>query len=148
MTEGPPTRIDIEHDDYHATHVGRAADGRQFFVTGPFQPQRGDQPRREFIARYLWSADGTFLDATIEERPTTSSCEDYLADAERLLADLGKFELCRVRVAPFSVGMFGLEFGLITRPTEGGGRHKWAVEVLPGNYMCFFAPWDSGEYDT
>ena len=24
----------------------------------------------------------------------------------------------------------------------------WAVEVQPGNYMAFFEPWDSGEYDT
>ena len=53
-----------------------------------------------------------------------------------------------MRVAPFSVERLGLEFGLITRPTEGGGKHKWAVEVLPGNSMCFFAPWDSGEYST
>lgn len=49
---------------------------------------------------------------------------------------------------PIELSRFGLKFGLITRPTEGGGKHKWAVEVLPGNYMCFFAPWDSGEYDT
>jgi hypothetical protein len=24
----------------------------------------------------------------------------------------------------------------------------WAVEVQPGNYMAFFEPWDSGDYDT
>jgi hypothetical protein len=24
----------------------------------------------------------------------------------------------------------------------------FAVELLPGNYMAFFEPWDSGEYDT
>jgi hypothetical protein len=24
----------------------------------------------------------------------------------------------------------------------------WAVEAQPGNYMCFFYPWDSGDYDT
>jgi hypothetical protein len=23
-----------------------------------------------------------------------------------------------------------------------------AVEVQPGNYMAFFEPWDSGDYDT
>jgi hypothetical protein len=145
MPEGRPKLIDIEHDDYHATHVGRAADGRQFFVTGPFEPQRGDRPRREFRARYLWAADGAFLEAKIEER---TKVEDSQAAAERLLAELGKVRFCRVRVAPFSVERFGLKFGLITRSTEGAGKHKWAVEVLPGNYMCFFAPWDSGEYDT
>jgi len=24
----------------------------------------------------------------------------------------------------------------------------WAVELQPGNYMAFFEPWDSGDYDT
>jgi len=24
----------------------------------------------------------------------------------------------------------------------------WVVEMEPGNYMVFFEPWDSGEYDT
>ncbi len=24
----------------------------------------------------------------------------------------------------------------------------WAVELQPGNYMAFFEPWESGDYDT
>ena len=28
------------------------------------------------------------------------------------------------------------------------GSTFWAVEMMPGNYMAFFEPWDSGEYDT
>ena len=24
----------------------------------------------------------------------------------------------------------------------------FAVEVMPGNYMAFFEPWDNGDYDT
>jgi hypothetical protein len=25
---------------------------------------------------------------------------------------------------------------------------EWAVEMQPGNYMAFYEPWDSGDYDT
>lgn len=148
MSEGPPKLIDIEHDDYHASHVGRLADGRQFFITGPFEPKSGNQPRREFVARYLWAADGSFLEAKIEERASTSASEDLESSVERLLAELGETEFCRVRVAPFSVRLFDLEFGLIVRTPDDDDPDTWAVELLPGNYMCFFAPWDSGEYDT
>lgn len=148
MPAGPPRLIDIEHDDYHATHVGRLADGRQFFITGPFEPQRGARQRREFVARYLWASDGSFLEAKVEERPTGDSWDEFQKAVERLLSELGKATLCRIRVAPFSVHLFDLDFGLIPRPAEDGDTENWAVEVLPGNYMCFFAPWDSGEYDT
>jgi hypothetical protein len=144
---GAPMLIEIEQDDSHAKHVGRLRDGRQFFITGPFVPEREDAPRREFIARYLWDADGSFLDAKIEERPSDSSWEDFEPAVLRLLSELGEVTFCRVRVAPFSVQLFGLEFGLVTRAPEDNAG-PWAVEVLPGNYMCFFAPWDSGEYDT
>ena len=33
--ESIPERIPIAHDDYHAKHVGRTPDGRQFFLTTP-----------------------------------------------------------------------------------------------------------------
>ena len=36
MADKPPTLIAINHDDYHAEHVGRMSDGRQFFLTMPF----------------------------------------------------------------------------------------------------------------
>ena len=35
MGDGRPELIAINHDDYHAEHVGRTADGRQFFLTRP-----------------------------------------------------------------------------------------------------------------
>ena len=37
-----PELIAIDHDDYHAEHVGRLPDGRQFFLTTPFE--RSEQP--------------------------------------------------------------------------------------------------------
>lgn len=46
-----------------------------------------------------------------------------------------------------SVDRFGLQFGLIVREPENE-QDVFAVELLPGNYMAFFEPWDSGDYDT
>src|ERR1041384_7306066 len=34
----PPTIIAIDHDNYHASHVGHTHDGHQFFLTTPFVP--------------------------------------------------------------------------------------------------------------
>ncbi len=48
-----------------------------------------------------------------------------------------------IDVAPFSVERDGIAFGLIYRRTEGSEY----VEVLPGNYMAFYPPWN-GDYDT
>jgi hypothetical protein len=36
-----PELIAIEHDDYHAEHVGMTVDGRQFFLTDSFDPATG-----------------------------------------------------------------------------------------------------------
>jgi hypothetical protein len=53
----------------------------------------------------------------------------------------------RIGVAPFTVEYAGLIFGLAPREPEEPDD-VWAVEAQPGNYMAFFEPWDSGEYDT
>jgi len=63
------------------------------------------------------------------------------------LQSLGKVSLERIEVAPFSIERFDTTFGLVLRHPEEDGD-PWAVEVQPGNYMAFFEPWDSGEYDT
>jgi hypothetical protein len=148
MPAGQPRLIDIERDDSHATHVGRAPDGRQFFITYPFVPERNGERRREFVARYLWAADGSFLDATIKEIPTSSSWETLQDEMAKLMLNLGNVHLGRIRVAPFSVHHSGHEFGLVVRRTEGSAKNDWAVHARPGYYMCFFAPWDGGGYDT
>jgi hypothetical protein len=67
MTAGRPTRLAIDHDDYHAEHVGRTSDGRQFFRTTPFEAGTfGNDDGQEFIALYLLDADGCFLEAKID----------------------------------------------------------------------------------
>ena len=50
-------------------------------------------------------------------------------------------------MAPFRVERFGVEFGFIAQPPEGPGE-DWSVIVEPGDYMCFWPPWTSGDYDT
>jgi hypothetical protein len=66
---------------------------------------------------------------------------------DRWLQELGKLTFCRIEVAPFTVERFGTAFGLVLRTPEDE-EGVWAVEAQPGNYMAFFEPWDSGEYDT
>jgi hypothetical protein len=65
--QDPPDLVAIDHDDYHAEHVGRTADGRQFFLTTPFEPAIGGSDGNEFVALYLFDAAGKLLEAKIDE---------------------------------------------------------------------------------
>jgi hypothetical protein len=144
-----PRLIAIDHDDYHASHVGRTADGGQFFLTTPFVPAIGGSAGREFIALYLFDADGRFRDARIDDLGTRAELDRERAcrSFEQRLAELGEVEYHRIEIQPFEVKRFGTVFGLIARPPENehGG---WWIEVQPGNYMAFHQPFDSGEYYT
>lgn len=69
--------------------------------------------------------------------------------AERRMAELGRVLFGRIELRPFQLERFGVTFGLVARPPEPEeDQDEWWVEVQPGNYMAFHAPWDSGEYDT
>lgn len=144
-----PTLIAIDHDDYHAEHVGRTPDGRQFILTNPFDPAVGSHPGCEFVALYLFDGAGRLLEAQIDSFGPRAAVDE---DARRKvyahrLASLGDVSFERVEVAPFSVQRFGLAFGLVALAPEEDDE-EWSVEMQPGNYMAFFEPWDSGEYDT
>jgi hypothetical protein len=146
---GKPSLIAIDHDDHHASHIGSLADGRQFFLTTPFVAASKTNPGREFIALFLFDGDGKFLEACIDDLGTRAGMDRPRAQAlfEQRLAELGEVEYQRIEVAPFEVERFGVQFGLITREPEDEDD-SWAVELQPGDYMAFFEPWDSGEYDT
>jgi hypothetical protein len=145
MDAGPPTRIAIDHDDYHAEHVGRTADGRQFFLTTPFDPgHHGRNDGQEFVARYLFDAEGRFLEAAIDAF-ALGELDHARYDAR--LAELGEVTFTRIEVEPFSVDRFGTTFGLVPRPPQDDDD-TWWVTVEPGDYMAFAPPWDSGDYDT
>jgi hypothetical protein len=149
MAKGPPKTVSLAHDDYAARYVGRTADGRQFFLTQPFVPAIGGNPGREFLALYLFDKDGALLDAQIENLGTRAELDEDAARARQaaLLESLGLVKYTKIKVAPFKVQRFGVEFGFIPQPPEEPGEN-WSVIVEPGNYMCFWPPWTSGDYDT
>jgi hypothetical protein len=146
---GKPKIIAIDHDEYHASHIGRLLDGRQFFLTTPFIPAVDGSAGREFIAVYLFDERGRFLEARIDDMGTRAELDEQRGRRtfEQRLAELGTVEYARIEVQPFEVERFGTTFGLVPRPPEEDDDDWW-VEVQPGNYMAFHEPWDSGEYDT
>jgi len=149
MAKGPPKTVALDHDDYAAERGGRTKDGRQFFLTTPFVPAMGDEPGREFIALYVFDAAGQLRSATIDDLGPRATMDEPARVARRdaLLASFGPVKHQRIKVAPFRVEMFGVAFGLIPQPPEEPGE-DWSVIAEPGNYMCFWPPWTSGEYDT
>ncbi len=149
MRAGPPSRIAIDHDDYYAEHVGRTADGRQFFLTTPFEPgHHGEDDGQEFVALYLFDPDGKFLEARIDAFGPRARMDRETRRAAYLgrLAELGKVTFTRIEIEPFALDRFGTTFGLVPRAPEGDDD-TWWVTVEPGDYMAFSEPWD-GVYDT
>lgn len=144
MAKGPPKLVAVGHDDYHAEYVGRTRDGRQFFLTTPFVPGE-----REFIALYVFDKSGQLQSAAIDDLGPRETLDEpaRLVRRDALLVSLGEIKYQRIRVAPFRIEMFGVEFGFIPRPPEEPGE-DWAVIVEPGDVMCFWPPWTSGVYDT
>jgi hypothetical protein len=151
MPKGPPKTVALNNDDYHAEYVGRLADGRQFFLTIPFVPAQAEATAagREFIALYIFDKAGQLVSATIDDLGPrrTLDIPARLARRDALLGSLGPVKYQRIKVAPFRIEMFGVEFGFIPRQPEEAGE-DWSVTVEPGNAMCFWPPWTSGDYDT
>jgi hypothetical protein len=149
MNGSRPELIAINHDDYHARHVGRTRDGRQFFLTNPFEPAIGEERGCEYVALFLFDEEGNLAEAIIDAFGPRPSVDESARRTvyEQRLADLGDVEFDRIEVKPFAVERFGRRFGLIPRQPEDDDD-PWAVEMMPGNYMAFFEPWDSGDYDT
>ncbi len=145
MAKRPPKLVALDHDDYSARHVGRTADGRQFFLTRPFVPA----PGHEYLALYLFDAAGRLTGLRVEDLGPRARLDRERTQALRAewLAALGEVTFGRIEVAPFRVEVFGVEFGFIAHPPEPG-FDKWQVTVEPGNYMAFRAPWNRGVYDT
>jgi hypothetical protein len=147
----PPKSIRINHDDYHASLVGKTKDARQFFITQPFVPGGND-----FVARYLFDKDGVFLDAKIHDLGARDSDvlpgnallgDDNVESIQKqMLDELGDVKLCNIKVCPFSHDSHGVSFGLIAQAPEDD-EEEWNVIAEPGDYMAFYPPWD-GDYDT
>jgi hypothetical protein len=149
MAKLPPKLVTLAHDDYSAKYVGVSAKGNQFFLTRPFVPGIGKEPGREFVALYQFDSAGVLIDARIEDMGTRAELDEKRAQAIRdeLLASLGAIKYKKIKVAPFKIERFGVEFGFIAQPPEDEDE-DWSVIVEPGDYMCFWPPWTSGDYDT
>jgi len=143
-----PERIAINHDDYHAEYVGWTRDGRQFFLTTPFEWPTDGHPGCEYVALFLFDLDGALVEHIVNTLGPRQDVDRDQARAliEQRLTDLGEVRFDRIEIQPFSVEHGGTLIGLIPRAAEDGCPA--AVELLPGNYMAFFEPWDSGDYDT
>lgn len=150
MSKPYPKVIKINHDFYAAKFIGRTANKRQFFLTNPFVPAtRGSSDSgREFIALYLFDSGGNFLEAKIDDLgPREKVDENYARSIiKKRLDELGNVWFGNIKIAPFRVEKFGVEFGLIPQPPEESDG-DWLIIVEPGNYMCFYPPWNGG-YDT
>src|ERR1043166_6970259 len=120
MRQPPPKLIAIDHDDYHASHVGCTADGGQFFLTTPFVPAMSGNAGREFVALFLFNAKGQFREARIDDLGARAAFDEERARSvfEQRLAELGPVNYCRIEVRPFQVERFGTTFGLVPRPPE------------------------------
>jgi hypothetical protein len=152
MNNKPPALVAINHYDYDdRCSVGRIADGRQFFVTWPFEPGLSGDDNREFLAVYLFDAEGRLLEAHIDDLGVRGSRDEERDQQlfERRVAELGWITYGQIKIQPFQIERFGVTFGLIPRPPDDEDPEgDWWVEVQPGNYMAFHEPWDSGVYDT
>ncbi|NIK56935.1 hypothetical protein [Kribbella shirazensis] len=143
-----PERFRIVPDDYHVPYAGTAADGRKFFLSDElFVPGSGTA----YVGLFLWNADGTFAELKVDEvrRPeglppaqAASAGADQLVAAR--LAELGKYVLEPIDVAPFTVNRNGVTFGWAVTQFEG----TYSINIEPGNFIAYYEPWDGLEYDT
>jgi hypothetical protein len=149
MSINLPKLIAIDHDDYHAEFVGKTAEGKQFFLTEPFVPATPTNPGNEFVALYLFDKEGNLIEAFIDEFGPRNKMDRNARDAlcKKRLDDLGEIEFDRIEIAPFSIEKFGITFGLIPNEPEDEDGYL-SITLEPGDYMAFYEPWDSGNYET
>ena len=109
MPTQPPSLIALDHDDYHANRVGRLKNGLQVFVTTPFVPALGDEIGREFLAVYLFDANGKLVEARIDDLGPRSELDRDQARRllDQRLSGLGPLDYGRIVVQPFAIERFG-----------------------------------------
>jgi len=148
----PPERIKMIPDDHHADVVGKTKDQRQFFVTTPFTPFHPETKKScEYIAVFIWSKDGTFKEAIIDDLGPREDLDEQESRKkyENRIKELGEITITTIDVAPFEIERFGIKFGLIYSSTlfDGEDEPYESVNLYPGDYMSFYPPWE-GDYDT
>lgn len=148
VVDQAPERFTIVPDDYHVPYAGTAEDGRKFFLSDElFQPGGS-----AYVGLFLWRADGTFDEVLVEEvsrpeglPPGQAGRAGAKALVNARLAELGDYVLEPIEVAPFTEKVKGVTFGWKV------GRHEdssYYINIEPGNFIAYYAPWDGLGYDT
>jgi hypothetical protein len=143
-----PQRFRIVPDDYHVPYAGTAEDGRKFFLSQELFDLRGSS----YVGLFLWKADGTFDRVEVDKvaRPkglppgqAAPAGADDLVEAR--LAELGDYRRGPIEVEPFRTKVDGVTFGWHVGRYDDG---EWFINVMPGDFICYYAPWDGIGYDT
>ena len=143
-----PERFRIVPDDYHVPYAGTAEDGRKFFLSQELFDLRG----AAYVGLFLWRADGTFDRVEVDKvaRPTgvppgqaAPAGADGLVKAR--LGELGDYQRGPIEVEPFLEKVHGVDFGWHVGRYDDG---EWYVNIEPGDFICYYAPWDGIGYDT
>lgn len=142
-----PTRFTIRPDDYHVPYAGTAEDGRKFFLSDElFSADTG------WVGLFLWKVDGTFDEVKVSAVGRASGLPAGQAGpaesdgvVQERLAELGKYVLEPITVEPFTKEVGGTEFGWKVGRYDDGTCY---INIEPGDFICYYAPWDGEEYDT
>jgi hypothetical protein len=145
-----PDRIAINHDTHYARYVGHTHDNMQFFLTTPFIPYCDEQhPGNEFIAVFLFDSVGCFVEARIDDLGPRADLDPLHAQRifDQRLHELGAVVYGRITIQLFQIHHARTTFGLVAHAPESHNDNWW-ITLEPGNYMAFYAPWNSGIYAT
>lgn len=145
--EQAPDRITIVPDDYHVPYAGTAEDGRRFFLSEELFVPGG----KAFVGLFLWHPDGTVDEVVVDEVGRAEGLPpaqagpagaQHLVDSR--LAGLGAYVLEPIVVEPFLREIDGVAFGWRVSRFDG----VVSVNIEPGDFIAYYAPWDGLEYDT
>ena len=148
-----PERFRIVPDDYHVPYAGTAEDGRKFFLSQELV-DAGSKRRApsSYVGLFLWNADGTFDRVEVDSVPRPAGVpagQAVPAGADDLvaarLAELGDYELEPIEVEPFLTRVEGVRFGWHVGRYDDG---QYYINIEPGDFIAYYAPWDGLEYDT
>ncbi len=156
MFDKYPDTILICHDDYHAKHIGKTSDDRQFFLTEAFIPRTDNDPGCEFIALYYFDLSGKYIDSIIKNLGPREDLDGEKAEEmfDSLLNSIPNPVFTDIKIAPFKIVHDGIEFGLFPYEDsddededEDEDDEYLSLQVQPGDFMSFYEPWE-GDYDT
>jgi hypothetical protein len=144
-----PDRFTIVPDDYHVPYAGTAEDGRKFFLSDElFVPA---EDGAAYVGLFLWKADGSFDEVRVDRVDRDGSLPPGQAGptgaddvVRKRLAQLGDYTLEAIQVEPFTQDVDGVTFGW--RVTRYDGTVN--INIEPGDFIAYYAPWDGLTYDT